>query len=55
MTVIKGDWEEAANTLSKCSNSLREDKPPKVLVKYMAKFNYQCPQDWPGYRTLTSK
>jgi len=29
-----------------------KDGPTRTLLKYMQKFNFECPEDWPGYRDL---
>ena len=52
---IKGNWEEAANIFHKCQIDLPQDKPPKVLLKHLARFNNHSPADWPGFRNLKEK
>ena len=52
---IRGNWEDAANIFHKCQIELPQDKPPKVLLKHLARFNNHSPQDWPGFRELKEK
>ncbi len=52
---ITGHWLEASTVLMQCQKRMPSDFPVKVLIGYMSKFNFQTPDDWSGYRVLTSK
>jgi hypothetical protein len=49
------DWKGAADLINSCLEILPRDKPSKVLLDYMGARMFTAPDDWPGYRELTSK
>ena len=57
-----GDWSQAKSILEECrwarrnsKNEKIEDGPSVTLLEYMAQFDYQAPDDWPGFRELVEK
>ena len=52
---IYGDWEEAASFLYRALYLDNTDGPTKTILEYIKKFNFKAPDDWDGYRVLTSK
>jgi class 3 adenylate cyclase len=52
---IDGEWEEAASFLYRALYLDNTDGPTKTILEYMKKLKYKAPDDWDGYRVLTSK
>jgi class 3 adenylate cyclase len=59
---LAGDWplakiyfEKANKMIRTTAPMLKGDGPSLTLLEYMAKFDYQCPMHWKGYRQLTDK
>ena len=52
---IDGDWEEASTFLYRALYLDNSDGPTKTILEYIKKLNYKAPDDWDGYRVLTSK
>lgn len=52
---IDGTWMEAYDTLQECSILNPSDGPTKTLIHFIESNNRQAPDDWEGYRKLTSK
>ena len=52
---VKGDWPAANGLLSKCLELNPRDGPSKTMRHYIESFGVQAPDDWEGYRKLTSK
>ena len=52
---IDGDWEEASTFLYRALYLDNSDGPTKTILEYIKKLNYKAPEDWDGYRVLTSK
>ena len=52
---IDGDWEEASTFLYRALYLDNADGPTKTILEYIKKLNYKAPEDWDGYRVLTSK
>jgi hypothetical protein len=48
-----GDWEAAANSFEAVKfgfSSEVEDGPSAALLRFLKKYDYQAPKDWPGFR-----
>ena len=52
---IDGEWEEASVYLYKALYLENNDGPTQTILEYMKKLKYKAPDDWDGYRVLTSK
>ena len=52
---LYGDWEEASNFLYRALYLDNSDGPTKTILEYIKKNEYKAPEDWDGYRVLTSK
>ena len=52
---INGEWEIAHLELKKCLELVPTDGPTKTLIHYIESYGCQAPDDWEGYRKLTSK
>lgn len=52
---IQGEWEVAYHVFEKCLELNPKDGPTKTLMHYIEDYNLQAPDDWEGYRKLTSK
>ena len=52
---IDGEWDEASSLLFRALYLDNNDGPTKTILEYMKKLNYKTPDDWDGYRVLTSK
>ena len=52
---IDGEWDEASSLLFRALYLDGNDGPTKTILEYMKKLNYKTPDDWDGYRVLTSK
>ena len=57
---LNGNWDEAKEFFSKADemmagSDLNGDGPSRTILKYMKSCNWKCPNDWNGYRPLTSK
>jgi class 3 adenylate cyclase len=51
---ILGQWDKAKINFDKCL-TIHEDNPTKVLLEYIGRYDNTAPEDWNGYRSLTSK
>ena len=47
---LDGEWIQAKQTMQQVLNILPTDGPCKAILNYMQQRDYQCPQDWKGYR-----
>ena len=46
-----GNWSRARKQFRQIESIKKSpDTPTQVLLDYMAKYNYEAPADWPGYR-----
>ena len=52
---IKGNWNKAYSLLKQALFIDWNDGPTNALIKYIEKFNCKAPEDWKGYRALSSK
>ena len=52
---IYGDWEEASSFLYRALYLDNSDGPTKTILEYIKKNEFKAPEDWDGYRVLTSK
>eukprot|EP01006_Ploeotia_vitrea_P053679 TRINITY_DN67807_c3_g13_i1.p1 TRINITY_DN67807_c3_g13~~TRINITY_DN67807_c3_g13_i1.p1 ORF type:complete len:860 (-),score=471.20 TRINITY_DN67807_c3_g13_i1:69-2648(-) len=52
---FSGDWETARRELTLAMEQRSDFVPARVLLDYMAKFDYRAPKDWAGHRKLTDK
>jgi len=52
---IDGEWDEASSYLFRALYLENNDGPTKTILEYMRKLNFKAPDDWDGYRVLTSK
>ena len=58
---LNGDWPTARRMLEEADDLMIEagadggDGPSRTLLKYMKNKNWICPDDWLGFRPLTSK
>lgn len=52
---IGGDWELAGKKFDECLNFFENDGPTKTLLKFIKEHNFQAPNNWQGFRALTSK
>ena len=52
---IKGNWNKAHSLLKQALFVDWNDGPTNALIKYIEKFNCKAPDDWKGYRALSSK
>ena len=52
---IKGNWIKAYSLLKQALFIDWKDGPTNALIKYIEKFNCKAPDDWKGYRALSSK
>ena len=52
---LSGNWKRAWTVFKDILVERPKDGPTLTLVKYMEKHGMQCPEDWRGYRPLTSK
>lgn len=57
---LSGNWEAAKEFLSDADAMMKDgdmggDGPSRTLLSYMKARNWKCPEDWNGYRPLTSK
>ena len=52
---IDGEWNEASSKLYRAIYLENNDGPTKTILEYMRKLKFQAPNDWDGYRVLTSK
>ena len=57
--ITKGNWSEAYDIFIKTRDMLNKDGytdgPSKVLINYISNRDKTAPDDWQGYRPLTSK
>ena len=52
---LYGDWEEASSFLYRALYLDNSDGPTKTILEYIKKNKFKAPEDWDGYRVLTSK
>jgi len=53
---LAGDWKSAKEYFEAFVGLKgREDSPTNVLMDFMKKNYWKCPEDWPGYRELIEK
>lgn len=52
---LEGRWQEAEEHLSSAMRFKPDDGPAQTLLTFMARHDNKAPEDWKGYRTLTSK
>ena len=52
---INGDWKDAALNLEKARYLDKSDGPTRTILDYIKKLNLTPPNNWDGYRVLTSK
>ena len=52
---IDGEWKEAAQFLEKARYLDKSDGPTKTILDYIKSLNFIPPNNWDGYRVLTSK
>ena len=52
---IDGEWKEAAQFLEKARYLDKSDGPTKTILSYIKSLNLKPPDNWDGYRVLTSK
>jgi hypothetical protein len=52
---IYGEWKEAAQFLEKARYLDKSDGPTKTILDYIKSLNLEPPNNWDGYRVLTSK
>ncbi len=58
---LNGNWQAARDLLVKADDIMvangdtNGDGPSRTLLDYMKARDWECPEDWNGYRPLTSK
>jgi hypothetical protein len=55
---LNGNWDASKEYLLKADEMMVEmdgDGPSRTLLNYMQARDWKCPDDWNGYRPLTSK
>ena len=52
---LEGKWGEAEEQLTSAMRFKPDDGPSQTLLTYMREQGKKAPDDWQGYRTLTSK
>jgi len=52
---ISGNWRKAKGYFIKCMIAFENDGPVKTLYDYMESYGFISPDDWKGYRNLSSK
>ena len=57
---LAGDWPKAKEILEKCTEHMKDsdfgtDGPSRTILNYMRNRNWECPDEWEGFRPLTSK
>ncbi len=52
---IDGEWKEAAQFLEKARYLDKSDGPTKTILSYIKSLHLKPPENWDGYRVLTSK
>ena len=52
---IDGEWKEAAQFLEKARYLDKSDGPTKTILNYIKSLGLKPPDNWDGYRVLTSK
>jgi class 3 adenylate cyclase len=52
---ISGEWEVARKMFNDCLTVNPNEGPTKTLLNFMSKHNFKKPENWSGYRELTSK
>lgn len=52
---VKGDWKKSGEILNKIEGKLiSEDAPTMLLLNYMKEYDFKAPDNWAGYRILSS-
>jgi len=52
---LEGNWLEAKKSFELCLLEWADDGPSKVVMNFMRGRNFRPPDDWQGFRVLTSK
>jgi hypothetical protein len=52
---IDGEWRDAAISLEKARYLDKSDGPTKTILNYIKSLGLKPPDNWDGYRVLTSK
>ena len=52
---MDGDWGQAKVEFEAFMQERPDIKTTGVVYDYMGNRNFQAPDDWPGFRALTSK
>lgn len=52
---LEGDWVKAAKHFKVCLDIFEDDGPVKTLFEFIKTNDFKKPNDWKGYRVLTSK
>jgi hypothetical protein len=52
---IEGNWTQAKKFFETCLTMKPNEEPSKVLLSVMGKNMFTKPDNWRGYRELTSK
>lgn len=58
---LSGNWSKArtrlkeADEMMRTNGDLRGDGPSQTIMNYMKARDWACPEEWKGYRPLTSK
>ncbi|KAJ7521655.1 hypothetical protein O6H91_19G062700 [Diphasiastrum complanatum] len=52
---IGGNWHKAVEIFQDCMQMWPSDRPPRVLLAFMATHKNMVPANWKGYRELTEK
>jgi len=52
---LNGNWQLAAKKFEECLSFYDSDGPTKTLLNFIKENNFKAPQNWKGFRALTSK
>ena len=52
---ISGSWAEAEMKFIDCLKICENDGPTCTLLDYMKQYEFKAPNDWAGFRKLSSK
>ena len=52
---VAGDWSAAKSNLSEALKIMPLDGPTRTLYRVLKSYDFRAPQNWRGYRALTSK
>jgi len=52
---LEGNWSDARKGFELCLTEWADDGPSKVVLDFMKSKNFRVPDDWKGFRALTSK